>query len=79
MAIRETSYDRRREQAIAARLQSSLGWLLTKMPPMHVVDYAIDADGGGGAVAGFVEIKSRNGCWGDYPTVVFNLRKLLTM
>ena len=79
MTLRETDADRARERAIAHRLQSANGWLLTKAPSAYRVDYFIDGEGGGGRVAGAIEIKSRNGCWGDYPTIVCNLGKVMWM
>ncbi len=79
MTMRETQADRDREAAVAKRLQQSEGWLLIEMPSAYRVDYGISADGGGGSLQGAVEIKSRNGCWGDYPTIVCNLGKVMWM
>jgi hypothetical protein len=77
MTRRETPADRDREAAVARRLRQSNGWMLKKAPDAYRVDYFLMADGGGGAVAGALEVKSRRNCWGDHASIVFNLGKLL--
>lgn len=79
MTRRETQADRDREAAVAARLRTAKDWILIKSPEAYRVDYFLSADGGGGAVAGAVEVKSRRNCWGDHSTVVMNLGKVLWM
>lgn len=77
MTRRETDADREREAAIARRLRQGMGWSMIQAPDAYRVDYFLGCDGGGGAVCGAVEMKSRRNCWGDFSTVLINLGKIL--
>ena len=71
----ESSSDRSNEQSVAARLAAAWGGTYEKLPISYRMDYAVVK---GGEIAAFVEVKSRHMTWGQYPTVMISMSKVLT-
>ena len=71
----ESSGDRNNEQQVVKRLAAAGGGEYQKLPISYRMDYAVVRDG---EIAGFVEIKARHMRWGQYPTVMISMSKVLT-
>ena len=71
----ESSGDRNNEQQVVKRLAAAWGGEYQKLPISYRMDYAVVRDE---EIAGFVEIKARHMRWGQYPTVMISMSKVLT-
>lgn len=70
----ESEDDRNNEREAFARIEESMQCKIDKVPPMYVVDFLASRDGYG---VSWGEYKKRKWTWGDYPTVVLSLKKIL--
>ncbi len=71
----ESAADRSNEQHVIERLAAAWGGEYHKLPISYRMDYAVVRNG---EIASFVEIKARHMRWGQYPTVMISMSKVLT-
>ena len=71
----ESAADRSNEQQVIERLAAAWGGEYHKLPISYRMDYAVVRNG---EIASFVEIKARHMRWGQYPTVMISMNKVLT-
>lgn len=70
----ETRFDQIAERRILDKLKKTWGIEARKLPIKYGLDYMIWANNDRRA---FIEIKHRDMAWGDYPTIMLSLHKVL--
>ena len=69
----EGDADRSNELSAITRMADAFSVEFAKLPISYRMDYAVIK---GGQISGFVEVKSRNMTWGQYPNVILSMSKV---